>query len=602
MACCSGQTSTPLEKFSRSLPDDPDVSPMLCPMYTVTVDVLLKMTSAEPHEDLKARGDLVVFSDEMGRAVFVSHQWLSKNHPDPDFKQTRILQDAVRRLMIGRGSVSLDPITEGVVRSAKPIPMQAFVTEKLFFWYDYFSCPQRESETLQANAINSIPAYIARCSFFFALCPVVDCPFEAKVLTPVTWSSRGWCRLERAARELSRDSSWILIQNATSVEVVGTALSFPSLSVGEGDFAIDADRQKLAKVMRRILVQKLYHCLRVGDLPGFRRHFNLQTVHLRGLEIEPVEGFLPSCDDSPSDPVDEFLHQNGLRKINKADSAGWRPLHYAALAGNVEVLRGLLEKRADVNGRTAKDEPQLGFPLWMSALDLTAFFKHHKAMQFLLSARANLHGGLLPTLQHAAIANNAEGVRLLCAAGGKPLTENPLGSSSLHAAATFGGTAALHELVVHGRPVATDLSLALFQATNFRGGAATVQRLIDLRADVDFQMDMGCLPRLGRLLFATKSLQHKLGWSTVLATGAYHMHGSTPLMQAIRSAQYEAAATLIAAGARLDLRNSRNWTARDFASGQWIPDFLKSGLEGNPVECKRVSGLALEDGYVHLEF
>ena len=73
-------------------------------------------------------------------------------------------------------------------------------------------------------------------------------------------------------------------------------------------------------------------------------------------------------------------------------------------------------------------------------------------------------------------------------------------------------------------------------------------------------------------------------------------------MQAIRSAQYEAAATLIAAGARLDLRNSRNWTARDFASGQWIPDFLKSGLEGNPVECKRVSGLALEDGYVHLEF
>jgi len=323
---------------------------------------------------------------------------------------------------------------------------------------------------------------------------------------------------------------------------------------------------------------------------------------LRGLETQPVEGFLPSCEDHPGDAVEEFLHQNGLRKIDKADSAGWRPLHYAALAGNVKVLRGLLEKRADVNGRTAKDEPQLGFPLWMSALDLVVFFKHQEATQFLLSARAHLEGGLFPSLQHAAIANNAEGVRLLCAAGGKPLTENLFGSSSLHAAATFGGTAALQELVEQGRPVAMDLSIALFQATNLRGGAATVQRLLDLRADVNFQIDLGCLPRLGRLLFATKSLQHQLGWKTVLATGAYHMHGSTPLMQAIRSAQYEAAATLIAAGARLDLRNSRNWTAADFARGQWIPRFLQLGLEGNPVECKRVSGLALDDGYVEIEF
>ena len=182
------------------------------------------------------------------------------------------------------------------------------------------------------------------------------------------------------------------------------------------------------------------------------------------------------------------------------------------------------------------------------------------------------------------------------------MTENLFGSSSLHAAATFGGTAALQELVGQGRPVAMDLSIALFQATNLRGGAATVQRLLDLRADVNFQIDLGCLPRLGRLLFATKSLQHQLGWKTVLATGAYHMHGSTPLMQAIRSAQYEAAATLIAAGARLDLRNSRNWTAADFARGQWIPRFLQLGLEGNPVECKRVSGLALDDGYVEIEF
>ena len=43
--------------------------------------------------------------------------------------------------------------------------------------------------------------------------------------------------------------------------------------------------------------------------------------------------------------------------------------------------------------------------------------------------------------------------------------------------------------------------------------------------------------------------------------------GQTPLMAAIMSGQYEGAAALIAAGARLDLRDSRNWTAADFAQG-----------------------------------
>ena len=328
----------------------------------------------------EAGGELVAFSDDLGKAAFVSHQWLSKHHPDPEFRQMSTLQNALKRILNGSGSLSLDCITEGVVRTAKPLPMQEFQVQKLYFWYDYFSCPQLEHQARasdnaddlqQARAINSIPAYISACHFFFALCPVVDCPLQGKVLTAASWSRRGWCCLERAARELSPNSTWILIQSETSIEAVGTALSFPSGSVGEGDFGIAEDRQKLASVMRKILMQKLNHCLRVGDLPGFRRHFNLQTVHLRGLEIEPLTGLLPSCEAHGGiDAVADFLHQNGLTRLGKADCTGWWPLHYAALAGNAKVLRGLLEKHADMNRRTSKDEPMLGFPPWMSALDL----------------------------------------------------------------------------------------------------------------------------------------------------------------------------------------------------------------------------------------
>ena len=562
---------------------------------------------------MKAKGELVVFSDDLGKAAFVSHQWLSKQHPDPDFKQMRTLQSALKRILNGSGSLSLDFITESLVQTAKPLPMQAFQVQTLYFWYDYFSCPQLvqgkvsdETECLQARAISSIPSYISECQFFFALCPVLECPFQGKVLTAATWSRRGWCRLERAARELSANSTWVLIQSDASVEVVGTALSFPSGIVGEGDLGNMEDLQKLAPVMRQILVNKLHRCLRMGDLPGFRRHFNLQTVHLRGLEVEPVTGLLPSCNEAqgPCEASSEFLHQNGFRRVGEADSAGWCPLHYAALSGNAEVLRGLLEKRADVNRRTWKDEPSLGFPPWVSALDLAVFYKHHEATQLLLAARARLQGGVAPALFLAATSDNAEGVRLLCAAGAKPLTRNMIGPTVLQCAAGNGAATALEELLVQGRPGSLDLSQALFDAAHFRGGSAElVQRLIGLRADVDFQMNVARDFRaLGRLMIAGKTLQYQFGRKTNLTTLAYHLQGSTPLMQSIRSAQFEAAAALIAAGARLDLRNSRNWTAADFARGQSIPHFLQLGLEGDPSECRKLSSLASVDGYVEVPF
>eukprot|EP00439_Symbiodinium_sp_Y106_P069803 s356_g12.t1 len=596
------------ESRGRSASQQAKAAPMFFPMYTVSVDVLLQMRKVEPHEELKARGELTVFSDGMGRAAFVSHQWLAADHPDPDFKQMRGLQDAVKRLRCGRGSVSLDQVTESYVRTAKPIPMHEFQVQALFVWYDYFSCPQLEERksfgadetdgSQQASAINSIPAYVAKCRFFLALCPVLDCPFVGKVLTAATWSRRGWCRLERAARELSRDSSWILIRSDTSMEVVGTVLSFPSAAVGEGDFTVADDRQKLAPVMRQILVQKLSQCLRAGDLPGFRRHFNLQAVHLRGLEIESVSNPLQRSD---GDSVAEFLHQNGLRRVDEADTAGWRPLHYAALAGNTRVLKGLLEQRADLNRRTSKDEPMLGFPAWTSVLEIATFYKHHEATRWLLAARARLGGGRTGSpIAFAAISDNEEGIRLLCMAGLKPLDHNLFGHTNLEAAASYAASSALEELVLQGRPDPLELSRALWAAATFRGGSAElVLHLIKLRADINFQFN---LPRdyrpLGRLVVVVKSLQHRLGSASMMTAFAYHLHGSTPLMQAVKSAQFEAAAALLAADARLDLRNCRNWAAADFARGQSIPHFLQLGLEGNASECRRVSSLAMADGYV----
>ncbi|CAE7248991.1 ASB3 [Symbiodinium sp. CCMP2592] len=594
MRCCSGKkTPTPLELYAMSLPEDVG-APMLFPMYTVAVEVLLKMTEILPHEELKAQGKLSIFeASATQRAAFVSHQWVSRDHPDPEFRQMSVLQDALQE-MIGRlKSVPLDFVTETLVPSALPLPMEDFQSCSVFVWYDYFSCPQLERRkswssdqsdgSQQANAINSIPAYVANCQLFLALCPALDCPSDSKVLTSTTWRQRGWCRVERAARELSTDSTWILIQSSSSIELVGAVLSFPTGSVGEGEFTKEGDRQKLAPVMQSIVMRKLMHCLRARDFPGFRRYFNLQNVHLRGLEIEPVR-LLASSELSQGpleDAVSQFLHQNGLKSATKSDRAGWWPLHYAALSGSVEVIQGLLQQRASVNQRTSKDEPVLGFPLWTSALDLAVSYKHHDAARWLIRARAHLEGGLIPAMSAAALSNNREGIRLLCAAGGQPLARNRFGQSALDAAAAYGADEALEEIVAQGHPGRLDLSMALFMAAKFRGGSAEmVRRLICFRADVDFQCDMSRdFTLVGRLLFGAKAVQHRLGQVTVLSSVCYHLHGSTPLMQAVRSAQYDAAAALIAAGAKLKLRNCRNWTVADFARGHCMPRFLQQGFE-----------------------
>ena len=184
-----------------------------------TLCITLATKSHEPFSNpaWEAGGDLVAFSDDLGKAAFVSHQWLAKDHPDPEFRQMSILQNALKHILSSSGSLSLDCITEGVVRTARPLPLQEFQVQKLYFWYDYFSCPQLEYQARaseetdypqQANAINSIPAYISECHFFFALCPVLDCPLQGKVLTAASWRTPrgGGALLQPGA--VARESTW----------------------------------------------------------------------------------------------------------------------------------------------------------------------------------------------------------------------------------------------------------------------------------------------------------------------------------------------------------------------------------------------------------
>ena len=79
----------------------------------------------------------------------------------------------------------MDPLTEVYVPTAESLPLRDFQSKPLYLWYDYFSCPQLEqsgesrSGSQLADAIDSIPAYIAECSYFLGLCPATWWCWEA---------------------------------------------------------------------------------------------------------------------------------------------------------------------------------------------------------------------------------------------------------------------------------------------------------------------------------------------------------------------------------------------------------------------------------------
>ncbi|CAE7354754.1 anks1b [Symbiodinium microadriaticum] len=523
------------------------------------------------------------------------------HHPDPEMKQMRVFQDALRHLLKDKGMVPLDCITETFLTSAKAIALTAFQSEPLFLWYDYFSVPQDRDSHDQAKAIQSIPAYVAACSFFFALVPYI----EDQPLSPLSWSHRGWCRLERVVREISADHTWILIKSSTSLEVVGTAASFPIGQVGEGDFTVPADAERLGPVIRGVVFHKLRSCLKARDFPGYRRHLNLQSVYFKNLPVEPLQDFVPGFDDlelgsSAASPrelaVARFMHQNGFRSVREVDGAGWTPIHYAALSGNAELVVGLLQQRAALDRRTSKGEPKLGVPPLVSALELALAYRQHDSTRALIEARAQLRGALYPAMQIAALADNPEGIRMLCAAGADPVGRNLFGFTALDSAFILAGVAAREELLRQMDFEASLLSCVLLTAMLYRGGTAeAVQRLVGLRADIDFQFSAPAVSPFGAVL-AIMSLQHRLGRVTAQTEQFYHYRGMTPLMAAVFSSQYEGAAALIAAGAKLELRNCRGFSAADFAKRRSLPDFLEQGLLGDRLACQRVTTLALATG------
>lgn len=592
---------------------------MLFPMYTVPSEALLQMTAVEPHEVLKAKGVLVKFEDSKGKAAFISHQWVGGDHPDPEFRQFSILQAALRKLLTTMRSVPLDYVSEGVVAFAKSLKTDVFKSRPLFFWYDYFCCPQMEhristchatlrKESDLLRAIQSIPAYVKKSEFFFALCPVVESPSEGKVFTHRTWAERGWCRVERVMREMSTQSSWILIQSETRIQLLGTPISFPGGPVGEGKFTVPEDRNKLGPVLMQALVRKIRYLLRMQDFASYRLTLSMQQLWMRGIPGHTMPEIVPGFAGSNYSALGRFFHDYGFVSARQVDRGGWAPLHYAALSGDVEVLRGLLDQKAALNCRARRPRPQLlGGVLFMSALDVAIFSGQTEAVRLLVQRGAKL-SGLIDAVIYSAISGKAECIRILQEL--RPdYNVNPrmfYGADTLQAACAYATMDVVDELLKQEH-VANDkavLSKGLcLAATNWGCSPQLVLKLVEYGADVNFQLRASHFALSYQVVSKYFALRYRLGVRSPISVMMYHLDGLTPLMACLFTGQYDGAAALLASGARPELRNSRGWNAEDVIKGQTIPGWLKNGMAGQLSDCEDVASLALgNEGFVETTF
>ena len=153
-------------------------------------------------------------------------------------------------------------------------------------------------------------------------------------------------------------------------------------------------------------------CLRAGDIVGYRIYLNLQNVLFRGLPLQPIDNLVPGFEVRATDldpVVARFLFQNGFKSVTEVDEAGWAPLCYACLRGDVTLVKGLLDQDADPSVQTHKAQPLVNLTAWNSAVSICAYFKQNDVLQLLLKARAKLDSGWNPPISAAAVPNNAEG-------------------------------------------------------------------------------------------------------------------------------------------------------------------------------------------------
>ncbi|CAE7806558.1 ANK1 [Symbiodinium sp. CCMP2592] len=367
--------------------------PMKFPMWLIPGSVLAQLEHPLlPHETLLQQGKLVRWEPGHPRTVvFISHEWLGTYHPDPDFKQFKVLQLALENLRTGMARIRKDTVSE-ILRIPLPMPSDEEQHNCLDwdFWYDYISCPQLSvapdmeasmeemsaSKGELADAIASIPAYCDKADYTIVLAPSLLHNEARKVLSTSSWGSRGWCRAERTATVFSAGRKALLVVSSPTRMAISAGPEWVTSWPGQGRFTVEEDRKVLQELTGELLATKCSNLLRSGQ--SHWRFYQALQPKARGRAE-----FL-------NEDLDDFLDRYSLLDARSVVE-GMTPLMLASLEGNISVMRELLKSKAQVDERISWRLPEAHIHgTVVTALSLAASLSSKEAVLALLDARASL--------------------------------------------------------------------------------------------------------------------------------------------------------------------------------------------------------------------
>jgi len=451
------------------------------PMYVIKVSDFLEMEGPpEPHDVLVEKNVLHVREPGMF-VLFVSHQWLGSEHPDPTGQQLSVLRSALRGMLSGQLSVeedltSMTPdarLAHGNIKKISPETMQRIGNGYLFL--DWFAIPQitarkhgvNEEDTRSdaARAVQSIPAYVEASDLFVALVPELTHADTGLPCNYTSWLSRGWCRAELWCRLLSNkvDTSVVVVFSPREAELM-FPLDWQRNLIADGRFTVESDRSTVVKLGEVALHSKLETLRQEGPLSHYRFYLACRARLLGRKACELT--------------CEEFLSIFLFPDLDSAVSSSnpMNGLFCAVLSGNAPMIQCLAEKRADVNYRItglndlgyyetqtllmaaakSHQEPEVLFTLISFRADVHARARSGISVTFvvrspgqvttLLAARADFGGpGSVPALNGAASRANTETVRALLKCRCDPDFPVDAKYGAIHALALFG----------RGNPMAT---------------------------------------------------------------------------------------------------------------------------------------------------
>lgn len=190
------------------------------------------------HEELRDANELRFFdtwqlaSDfaQVNSVVFVSHQWLSHSHPDPDGEQYRCIVEAV------------NAIRRDKLRWAEE--------REIYIWLDYCCIPQL-NESIKGSAIQSLVAYVSVCKHFLVCAPDAVHRDTQMVCNAESYLNRGWCRLEQWACIATGGLSHMFLYRRARLEPLASNGPWRAnaIEVYSGNFTQEEDKQLLTDIV-----------------------------------------------------------------------------------------------------------------------------------------------------------------------------------------------------------------------------------------------------------------------------------------------------------------------------------------------------------------